>query len=87
MSYYDSDYTDEIYERYMHTGEGAEFFEDSTEEENIEDIIIENIEHKDLNKQLDDIIRYLKKQIKEKERIIKTQNKKTGTKKKTTKKR
>ena len=87
MSYYDSDYTDEIYERYMHTGEGAEFFEDSKEEENIEDIVIENVEHKDLNKQLDDIIRCLKKQIKEKERTIKTQNKKTGTKKKTTKKR
>ena len=87
MSYYDNDYTDEMYDRYMHTGEGAEYFEDTPEEEYIEEIVTEEVvEYKDLNEQLDDVIRYLKQQIKEKERIIKTQKKKTAPKKKTAKK-
>ncbi|MBR5592885.1 MAG: hypothetical protein IKW46_02310 [Bacteroidaceae bacterium] len=87
MSYYDNDYTDEMYDRYMHTGEGAEYFEDTPEEEYIEEIVTEEVvEYKDLNEQLDDVIRYLKQQIKEKERIIKAQKKKTTPKKKTTKK-
>ncbi len=87
MSYYDNDYTDEMYDRYMHTGEGAEYFEDTPEEEYIEEIVTEEVvEYKDLNEQLDDVIRYLKQQIKEKERIIKAQKKKTTSKKKTTKK-
>ena len=30
MSYHDNDYTDDMYERDMHTGEGAEYFEDAT---------------------------------------------------------
>ena len=30
MSYYDNDYTDDMYECDMHTGEGAEYFEDAT---------------------------------------------------------
>ena len=87
MSYYDNDYTDEMYDRYMHTGEGAEYFEDTPEEEYIEEIVTEEVvEYKDLNEQLDDVIRYLKQQIKEKERIIKAQKKKTTPKKKATKK-
>lgn len=87
MSYYDNDYTDEMYDRYMHTGEGAEYFEYTPEEEYIEEIVTEEVvEYKDLNEQLDDVIRYLKQQIKEKERIIKAQKKKTTPKKKTTKK-
>lgn len=87
MNYYDNDYTDEMYDRYMHTGEGAEYFEDTPEEEYIEEIVTEEVvEYKDLNEQLDDVIRYLKQQIKEKERIIKAQKKKTTPKKKTTKK-
>lgn len=87
MSYYENDYTDEMYDRYMHTGEGAEYFEDTPEEEYIEEIVTEEVvEYKDLNEQLDDVIRYLKQQIKEKERIIKAQKKKTTPKKKTTKK-
>ena len=87
MSYYDNDYTDEMYDRYMHTREGAEYFEDTPEEEYIEEIVTEEVvEYKDLNEQLDDVIRYLKQQIKEKERIIKAQKKKTTPKKKTTKK-
>lgn len=87
MSYYDNDYTDEMYDRYMHTGEGAEYFEDTPEEEYIEEIVTEEVvEYKDLNEQLDDVIRYLKQQIKEKERIIKAQKKKTAPKKKTAKK-
>ena len=87
MSYYDNDYTDEMYDRYMHTGEGAEYFEDTPEEVYIEEIVTEEVvEYKDLNEQLDDVIRYLKQQIKEKERIIKAQKKKTAPKKKTAKK-
>ena len=87
MSNYDNDYTDDMYDRYMHTGEGAEYFEDTPEEEYIEEIVTEEVvEYKDLNEQLDDVIRYLKQQIKEKERIIKAQKKKTTPKKKTTKK-
>lgn len=87
MSYYDNDYTDEMYDRYMHTGEGAEYFEDTPEEEYIEEIVTEEVvEYKDLNEQLDDVIRYLKQQIKEKERIIKVQKKKTAPQKKTAKK-
>lgn len=87
MSNYDNDYTDDMYDRYMHTGEGAEYFEDTPEEEYIEEIVTgEVVEYKDLNEQLDDVIRYLKQQIKEKERIIKAQKKKNATKKKTAKK-
>ena len=90
MGYYDNDYIDDMYDRYMHTGEGAEYFEDSVEEEYIEEIedeveTEEAEEYSDLNEMLDDTIRYLKQKIKEKERIIKAQNKKTATKKKLTK--
>lgn len=87
MSNYDNDYTDNMYDRYMHTGEGAEYFEDTPEEEYIEEIVTEEVvEYKDLNEQLDDVIRYLKQQIKEKERAIKAQKKKITPKKKTTNK-
>ena len=87
MSNYDNDYTDDMYDRYMHTGEGAEYFEDTPEEEYIEEIVTEeDVEYKDLNEQLDDVIRYLKQQIKEKERAIKAQKKKITPKKKTTNK-
>lgn len=86
MSNYDNDYTDDMYDRYMHTGDGAEYFEDTPEEEYIEEIVTEDVvEYKDLNEMLDDTIRYLKQQIKEKERIIKAQ-KKNAPKKKTAKK-
>ena len=87
MSNYDNDYTDDMYDRYMHTGEGAEYFEDTPEEEYIEEIVTEEVvEYKDLNEQLDDVIRYLKQQIKEKERAIKAQKKEITPKKKTTNK-
>lgn len=87
MSNYDNDYTDDMYDRYMHTGEGAEYFEDTPEEEYIEEIVTgEVVEYKDLNEQLDDVIRYLKQQIKEKERATKAQKKKITPKKKTTNK-
>lgn len=87
MSNYDNDYTDDMYDRYMHTGEGAEYFEDTPEEEYIEEIVTEEVvEYKDLNEQLDDVIRDLKQQIKEKERAIKAQKKKITPKKKTTNK-
>ncbi len=88
MSNYDNDYTDEMYDRYMLTGEGAEYFEDTSEEEFIEEEIqpSETVVYKDLNEQLDDVIRSLKQQIKEKERIIKAQKKRAKPKKRTTKK-
>lgn len=87
MNNYDNDYTDDMYDRYMHTGEGAEYFEDTPEEEYIEEIVTEEVvEYKDLNEMLDDTIRYLKQQIKEKERIIKAQQKKTTQQKKLAKK-
>ena len=77
MSYYDNDYTDDMYDRYMHTGEGAEYFEDRAEEypdEYIEEVETkEVVEYKDTNEMLDATIRYLRLQIKEKERIIKEQ--------------
>ena len=91
MGYYDNDYIDDVYDRYMHTGEGAEYFEDSVAEECVEEIEAEveteeAEEYRDLNEMLDDTIRYLKQQIKEKERIIKAQKKKTATKRKSVKK-
>lgn len=97
MSYYDNDYSDEMYDRYMLTGEGVEYFEDFTEEDDdVEENYInqrqtniaetEVTEYKDLNEQLDDVIRYLKQQLKENERIIKAQNKTAKSKKKSTKK-
>ena len=81
-----SDYIDDIYERYMITGEGAEYFEDYTEEET-EDFTEEEeteivAENRDLDAQLDDVIRMLKQQIKEKERLIKKEEKKKKKKKK-----
>ena len=83
----DNAYTDEVYDRYMLTGEGAEYFEDNSQEEYIEEFATEEVvEYKDLNEQLDDVIRYLKQQIKEKKRLIKAQNKSTASKKKSTKK-
>lgn len=38
MSGYESDYTDDIYERYMCTGEGAELFEDYKEYDDVEEL-------------------------------------------------
>ena len=98
MNDYDNDYTDDMYDRYMLTGEGAEYledFEDITEEDDdVEELYInqkqteitetEAPEYVDINKQLDEIIRILKRQLKEKERLLKHQNMKTTQKKKTT---
>lgn len=90
MSYYDNDNTDDMYDRYMHTGEGAEYFEDSEEEDHLDECVneveTEVVEYKDLNEQLDDLILYLEQQIKEKEHIIKAQKKKNTQKKKSAKK-
>ena len=101
MNDYDNDYTDDMYDRYMLTGEGAEYFEDFEDitEEDEEDDDVEEVninqtqteiteteapEYVDINKQLDEIIRILKRQLKEKERLLKHQNRKTTQKKKTT---
>ena len=78
----DNAYTAETYDRYMLTGEGAEYFEDASEEEYTEEISPqETPEYKDLNEQLDDVIRHLKQQIKEKERFLKAQKRKARKKK------
>ena len=101
MNNYDNDYTDDMYDRYMLTGEGAEYFEDfediteeDEEDDDVEEVCVnqtqteitetEAPEYVDVNKQLDDIIRILKRQLKEKERLLKHQNRKTTQKKKTT---
>lgn len=98
MNDYDNDYTDDMYDRYMLTGEGAEYFEDfediTEEDDDVEEVNInqtqteitetEAPENVDINKQLDEIIRILKRQLKEKERLLKHQNRKTTQKKKTT---
>ena len=41
MSYYDNPYSDDAYERYMHTGELAEYFESYSEEEVVEEVVEE----------------------------------------------
>ncbi len=84
MSEHDNQMWDD-YNHYMHTGELSEYFEeDCTEYEgqtecantpNIPDDTF-CIADPDVNKKLDDVIRYLKQQIKEKERAIKSQKKK-----------
>ena len=101
MNDYDNDYTDDMYDRYMLTGEGAEYFEDfediteeDEDDDDVEEVYInqtqteitetEAPEYVDINKQLDEIIRILKRQLKEKERLLKHQNRKTTQKKKTT---
>ena len=84
MGNYDNDYTDETYDRYMLTGEGVEYFEHVPEngcgeeyEVEGEEEAEETVEYKDLNAQLDDVVRYLKQQIKEKEHMIKEHKKKS----------
>ena len=44
MSYYDNPYSDDAYERYMHTGELAEYFESYSEEEVVEEVVEEEVE-------------------------------------------
>jgi hypothetical protein len=72
----------------MLTGEGAEYFEDHSEDEYDEEDLTPEApsEYKDLNEQFNDVIRSRKQQIKEKERIIKAQKKRAKPKKRTTKK-
>ena len=84
MVNYDDDYTDETYDRYKLTGEGAEYFEETSGDEYIEHTEAEPeeaVEYRDLNEQLDDIIRCLKQQIKEQEAMLKAQKKKSAKKK------
>ena len=84
MVNYDDDYTDETYDRYMLTGEGAEYFEETSGDEYIEEPEAEPeeaVEYRELNEQLDDIIRCLKQQIKEQEAMLKAQKKKSAKKK------
>lgn len=81
MSNYDDDMM-VAYDHYQNTGELSEYFEDDNtycvtepNSDNIPDdtfcLTDDNVEQK-----LDDVIEYLKRQIKEKEKAIKSQNKK-----------
>ena len=76
-----SDYYDDIYERYMCTGEGAEYFEDSPDEEYSEEYDdtcettgIERIEYN-----LDELNELLDRRITELERMIESQKNKDAT--------
>ena len=78
MGGYHNDYTCSMYDFYMLTGEGAEYFEDITDEE--VSCTQEDCERDDepcfetLDEQLDYIIECLEEEIKEKKRIIAEQN-------------
>ena len=73
MSYYDNDYSDDMYDRYMHTGEGAEYFEEESPCEYIPPrrryYKVNSGKHS--NDELDEIIRRLKQQKKEERRAKK----------------
>lgn len=78
MAGYDNDYECSMYDFYMLTGEGAEYFEDVTEEE--EGACQDECEQDDepyfetLDERLDYIIECLEEEIKEKKRIIAEQS-------------
>ncbi|MBO7288322.1 MAG: hypothetical protein J6U85_08885 [Bacteroidales bacterium] len=72
------------YDHYMHTGELSEYFEDEYEEyeeECVSDVRQDNNTNSYCD-DLDEVIRYLKQQKKENERIIKEEKKKEKAKKK-----
>ena len=71
MSYYDNDYSDDMYDRYMHTGEGAEYFEDYQEDEPCG-----IVDCRSLEEQLDDLIDELEQKKKELEKRAKEAEKK-----------
>ncbi len=81
MSEHDSQMWDD-YDHYMHTGELSEYFEENSTEHKKQtkcgDVPCDTfcVADEDVNKKLDDVIRYLEQQIKEKERAIKSQKKK-----------
>lgn len=79
MSYYDNDYSDDMYDRYMHTGEGAEYFEEESPCEYIppKRRYYKVSSGKHSNDELDEIIRRLKQQKKE-ERLAKEAQKNTA---------
>lgn len=74
MGGYHNDYTCSMYDFYMLTGEGAEYFEDITDEEDL--CSQEECEQDDepcfetLDEQLDYIIECLEEEIKERKRFI-----------------
>ena len=78
MAGYDNDYECSMYDFYMLTGEGAEYFEDITEEE--EGGCQDECEQDDepyfetFDEHLDYIIECLEEEIAEKKRIIAEQN-------------
>ena len=75
----ENDYTCSLYDIYMLTGEGAEYFEDVIEEEG-DEACQDECEQDDepcfetLDEQLDYLIQCLEQEIEEKERIIANQN-------------
>ena len=78
MAGYDNDYECSMYDFYMLTGEGAEYFEDVTDEEvgSCQDECEQDDEpyFETLDERLDYIIECLEEEIKEKKRIIAEQS-------------
>ena len=76
MSSYHDDFTCSMYDFYMLSGEGAEYFEDVTEEECSQDECEFDDEpyFETLDERLDYIIECLEEEIAEKKRVIAEQN-------------
>ena len=74
MSGYHNDYTCSMYDFYMLTGEGAEYFEDTTEEDYCQEECQEELYFETFNDWLDYNIERLEAEIAEKKRIIAEQN-------------
>ena len=72
MGGYDSDFTDDIYERYMCTGEGAEFFEDDMGNDGVEGLkpMYEGGECQGFGEFLNDFNHTLDERIKEMEQQL-----------------
>ena len=74
MAGYHNDFTCSMYDLYMLTGEGAEYFEDTTEEDFYQEECQEEPCFETLDEHLDYIIECLEEEIAEKKRIIAEQN-------------
>ena len=80
MAGYYNDYTCSMYDFYMLTGEGAEYFEDTYEEDVLEESFDQEVCHQEepcfetFDERLDYIIQCLEEEIAEKKRLIAEQN-------------
>ena len=74
MAGYHNDFTCSMYDLYMLTGEGAEYFEDTIEEDFHQEKCQEEPYFETFDEHLDYIIECLEEEIAEKKRIIAEQN-------------